>query len=73
MKEVVTAETNLNGKKERKSPVPQSGDRITQGALNLPLEERVKLRNVLTTSIDNELKSMEEKFNTAKKLIAGQQ
>lgn len=60
-------------KKTRKTPVPQGSDRITQGALKLPLEERVKLRNDLTDSIDNELKAMEDSYNSAKKLIAGQQ
>lgn len=73
MKEAVTAETNLNGKKTRKSPVPKSGDRIFEGALLQPLPERVALRNALTESIDAELKKMETDFNEAKKLITGQQ
>lgn len=71
MKEAVTAETNLNGKKTRKSPVPQSVGRIIEGALKLPLASRVNLRNELTTSIDAELKKMETDFNEAKKLIGG--
>lgn len=70
--EVLNAETNLNGKKERKQRVPQDAARITKGALNLPLEEKVALRNSLTDSIDRELKEMESKFNEAKKLINGQ-
>ena len=70
MKELVTAETNL-GKKARKSPVPQNGDRIREGALKLPLDKKVLLRNELTLSIDQELSDMEEKFNQAKKLIGG--
>lgn len=69
--EIVTAETNLNGTKKRKSPVPQSGDRITEGALKLPLKERVALKNMLSSSIENELKNMETDFNEAKKLIGG--
>lgn len=59
-------------KKPRKSPVPQDAARITAGALNLPLEEKVALRNSLTLSIDSELKEMESKYNQAKKLITGQ-
>lgn len=60
---------NLNGeKKTRKSPVPQDGKRITEGALKLPLQERVALRNELTISIDAELKTLEETWNAAKKL-----
>lgn len=69
MKPEVTAETNL-GKKERQSPIPKDAKRITEGALKLPLNERVAIRNLLTVSINNELKDMEEKWNQAKKLIA---
>lgn len=71
VKEIVTAETNLS-KKARKSPVPQDGKRILEGALKLRLDQRVALINSLTTSIDNELKYMEDKWNEAKKLINGQ-
>lgn len=69
--EAVTAETNLNGKKTRKSPVPADYGRIVAGALKLKLIERVELRNALSQSIDAELKKMETDFNDAKKLIGG--
>ena len=68
MKEQVTAETNLNGK-QRATPVPKDGKRITEGALKLPLDQRVALRNTLTTSIDNELAVLEREWNEAKKLV----
>lgn len=69
-KELVTAETNLNGKKTRKTPVPAGYGRIVSGALNLSLEERVELRNELSRSIDNEIKEMEQRFNAAKLIVA---
>lgn len=68
-KEIVTAETNLNGKKARKSPVPANADRITEGALNLNLKERIKLRNVLIESITNELNEMERQFKEGVDLL----
>lgn len=71
MKPEVTAETNLNGKKARKSPVPQDAKRITEGALKLPLRERVELKKLLSISIDNEITGMETDFMEAKKLIGG--
>lgn len=78
MKEAVTAETNLNGKKARKSPVPSNVERIFEGALKLPLEVRISLRDGLTDSINTEVNEMEldlhersEKWIQAKKLIGG--
>lgn len=65
----VTAETNLNGKKERATPIPKDGKRITEGALKLPLDQRVALRNELTKSIDEDLDDLEFRFNEAKKLV----
>lgn len=56
-------------KKARKSPVPANYDRIIAGALNLPLKERVDIKNALAASIDRELKEMEEKLTIAKELI----
>jgi hypothetical protein len=56
-------------KKTRKSPVPANTDRIKEGALRMDLIDRVNLRDQLIISIDNELKSMEEKFNAAKALV----
>lgn len=78
MKPEVTAETNLNGKKARKSPVPQDAARITMGALKLSIEEMVLLRDDLTACVNKKLKEMEAekifaelKYNEAKKLIGG--
>lgn len=71
MKTAVTAETNLNGKKERQSPIPKDASRIAEGAMKLTLGLRVALRNALNTSIEEELKKMETDFNEAKKLIGG--
>lgn len=71
MKPEVTAETNLTGKKARKSPVPQDAKRITEGALKLPLRERVELKKLLSISIDHEITGMETDLGEAKKLIGG--
>lgn len=71
MKPEVTAETNLNGKKERNPPIPKDAKRITEGALKLPLRERVELKKLLSISIDNEITGMETDFMEAKKLIGG--
>lgn len=68
-KELVTAETNLNGKKTRKTSVPANADRITEGALNLELNLRVELRNKLSDSIEKELTDLEEKVKVARNLF----
>ena len=60
-------------KKTRKSPVPQDAGRILAGALKLSFNDRVSLRDELTASIEEELKAMEDKFNSAKKLLNGKQ
>lgn len=67
--EILNAETNLNGKKTRAASVPKDGTRITEGALKLPLRERVALRDKLTSSIDNEITQMGEDYNAAKTLV----
>lgn len=68
-KELVTAETNLNGKKTRKTPVPASAERIVEGALKMRLIDRVNLRTRLSQSIDEEIAKMEKEFNEAKQLV----
>jgi hypothetical protein len=63
----------MNSEKKRKSPVPANSDRITEGALKLPLEKRVILRNDISASIERELKEMESNFEKAKALLNGKQ
>jgi len=68
------ATTNQNTaaeKKTRKSPVPQNFDRITQGALKLPLKERVDLKNALSASIEKELADLEEILKVSRNLANG--
>lgn len=69
--EAVTAETNLNGTKERKLPIPKDAGRILAGALALSLADRINVKNALINSINVEFKEMEIKFDEAKKLIGG--
>lgn len=64
--EIVNAETNLNGKKTRKSPVPTDPDIIFAGALKMNLDARIKLRNDLNESIAKEIEYMESQLNGAK-------
>lgn len=56
-------------KKARKSPVPANPERITEGALKLPLKERVDLKNALTESITRELQDMENSLLKAKEML----
>lgn len=70
-KEILNAETSLNGKKVRKSPVPANFDRIMQGALNLPLKERVDIKNALSSSIDKELEQLENTLKESRNIVNG--
>lgn len=58
-------------KLEKQQRTPRNYESIEKGALALELKERVELRNKLTVSIDQEVKEMEEKLNTAKGLVNG--
>jgi hypothetical protein len=49
-------------KKPRKSPVPANAERITEGALKLPLEERIDLNKILSDSIKNEMEAGKKKL-----------
>lgn len=68
-KEQVNAETNLG--KTRQTRTPKDYAAIERGAAELPLKDKVMLRNNLTLQIETELKSLEENFRAAKELING--
>lgn len=49
-------------KKTRKSPVPANADRIKEGALKLPIEERIDLSKALSISIEEEMAAAKKKM-----------
>jgi hypothetical protein len=61
-------DTNPHFKKQRTPKKPES---IFKGALSLPLEDRVELRNQLTESIVAEVEALEAAAEKAKKLSNG--
>lgn len=63
--------TQVKEKKERKKPVPRNNEAIVQGALNLPLEDKVKLCKLLKEDIAGIAKAAQEAANTAKELVNG--
>lgn len=58
---------------EKKTRTPRNVDSILTRALALPLSDRVKLRNALSSSIEAELKSKEEELRAAKEIVNGVQ
>lgn len=74
-KEIKDAMPNGGGQSEekrtRKSPVPANYDRIMEGALRLPLKERVDIKNALAASIEKELVDLEEKLKQSRTLANG--
>ncbi|MDP4265713.1 MAG: hypothetical protein Q8941_24555 [Bacteroidota bacterium] len=66
-KAVVTAESNIGKTKQTRTPKDYTA--IEKGALALELKDRVKLRDNLTRSIDEEINKMEENLKAAKELV----
>lgn len=58
-----------NGAKTRKSPVPQSYERIEAGVLKLSFEDEVKLFKVIKEDIKSKLDQKEAAFKTASELV----
>jgi len=59
--------------KEKKTRTPKNIDSIRKGALNLPLRERVLLRDELDVSIDLEVKEMRRIADEAEQISNGKQ
>lgn len=62
-------EETIGDKKPRKSPIPQSYERIEAGALKLEFEDKVKLAKILKESIKAELEQKEAAFKSASELV----
>jgi len=60
-------------KTERKKRTPRDAESILKGLLNLPLAERVKIKNSLAESIETELKDKETELAQAKEIANGKQ
>lgn len=58
-------------KKTRKSPVPANADRITEGALKLPLEQRIDLNKTLSKSITEEMAAAKNKIEELQMKLNG--
>lgn len=69
MEKTITA---TNGKKERAKPVPQKYEAIEAGALKLPLDQKVNLKNKLNAAITVEFNERKAEFEKAEKLINGE-
>lgn len=52
----------------KKTKTPRSLEAITKGALALPLSDRVKLKNLLAESVDQEVKDLKEKAANAEQI-----
>ena len=57
--------------KEKKTRTPKNIDSIRKGALNLPLNERVLLRDNLTSSIEDEVAIKRQEYEDAEKIAGG--
>lgn len=58
-------------KKPRSIRTPKSAEAITKGALALELADRVKLRDELTQSIDEEVDDLKLRATEAEKIANG--
>lgn len=58
-------------KKPRKSPVPANAERITEGALKLPIDERIELNQKLSQSIKEEMEAAKVKFDQLQMKLNG--
>lgn len=67
--EMLTEETN--GAKTRKKPVPQIAERITAGAIKLPLSDRVIHLKKVQESITEELKQKQLDLDEATRIVNG--
>lgn len=56
---------------QKKTRTPRTSESITNGALSLPLSERVALLKTLKESIDKEVKDLEAKATEAKNIVNG--
>lgn len=65
-------ETTNGEKKERKSPVPQIAERITAGAIKLPLSDRVIHLKKVQESISEELKQKQLDLDEATRIVNGE-
>lgn len=57
--------------KEKKTRTPRSGDSIIKGALAMPLEDKVRLRNELDAAIKDEVEGLKVKAELAASIANG--
>jgi hypothetical protein len=58
---------------DKKTKTPRNANSILAGALSLTLAERVKIKNELQLSIENELTDKENELKEAREIVTGKQ